>query len=433
MYRSFLALLLLSTMAPTEAAAGDWPQFRGPHGNGVSSAVGLPLHWSETQNVRWKVAIPGRGHSSPVVLGKRIWMTTAVKTTTKEMGQGTDKMQVAEEVVLGAICLDRATGSLLYHRELFRLQNPEPVHALNSYATPTPVVEQGRLYCDFGDFGTACLDAATGEILWQQRLGVEHQAGPGSSPVLWQDLLLVVRDGCDAQYVAALDKRTGQIAWRTDRPEIEADSGELKKSFSTPLIIDVEGRPQAIIVGAHWIVAYDPATGKSIWQVRHGTGYSLAPRPVWGHGMVYTTTGGYVPQLWAIRVDGKGVDRHRDVSETHVVWKATKQIPLQSSPLLVGQELYIVSDQGIASCFDALTGETHWRERLGGNYGASPVFADGRIYLFSREGKTTVLKPGSQFTRLAANQIQGAVTATPAPVGKSIFLRTEEHLYRIEE
>ncbi len=428
MYRRVLALFLLSTMVWRAAVAEDWPQFRGPGGNGVSPAVGLPLHWSETQNVRWKVAIPGRGHSSPVVLGERIWMTTAVNTATKEMGQGADRMQVAEQVVLGAVCLDRASGSLLYHRELFRLENPEPVHALNSYATPTPVVERERLYCDFGTFGTVCLDAATGEILWQQRLPVEHQVGPGSSPLLWQDLLLVVRDGCDAQYVAALDKRTGQIVWRTDRPEIDVDSGEFKKSFSTPLIIEVEGRPQTIMPGAHWIVAYDPATGKSIWQVRHGTGYSLVPRPVWGHGMVYTTTGGYVPQLWAIRVDGQG-----DVSDTHVAWKATKQIPLMSSPLLIGRELYIVSDKGIATCLDALTGEVHWRERLGGNYGASPVYADGRIYLFSREGKTTVLKPGTQFTRLAENQIQCAVTATPAPVGKSIFLRTEGHLYRIEE
>lgn len=415
MVRRFQTLLLAVTMAQTVARAEDWPQFRGPDGNGLSSAVELPLNWSETQNVRWKVAIPGRGHSSPVVLGERIWMTTAVDTAT-------------EQVLLGAVCIDRDSGNLFYHQELFQLEKPEPVHGLNSYATPTPVVQAGRLYCDFGDFGTACLDPATGEILWRQRLRVEHQVGPGSSPVVWQDLLLVVRDGCDSQFVAALDTATGKVAWRTDRPEIEADSDELKKSFSTPLIVDVEGRPQAIVPGAHWVVSYDPATGKPIWQVRHGTGYSLAPRAVSGHGMLYTTTGGYVPQLWAIRLDG----RH-DVSDTHVVWRATKQIPLMSSPLLVGQELYIVSDNGIATCFDALTGETHWRERLGGAYAASPIWADGRIYLFSREGKTIVLNPGRHFTPLAENQIQGAVTATPAFVGKSLFLRTEGHLYRLEE
>jgi len=421
-----LAILLSSTMAWTAAAAEDWPQFRGPGGDGVSSAAGLPLRWSDTQNVRWKTAIPGRGHSSPVVLSELIWLTTAVDTATEKLADGGEEMQVAEQVLLGAVCLDRAGGKLLYHKELFHLQKPEPVHGLNSYASPTPVVERGRLYCDFGDFGTVCLDAATGETLWSRRLPVDHKLGPGSSPVLYQDLLLVVRDGRDAQYVAALDKHTGETVWKTNRPPIEAKAGDLKKSYSTPLLIDVEGRAQAVVTGAQWVVSYDPATGKPIWQVNHGAGYSVAPRPVYEHGLVYISTGGYVAQLWAIRVDGQG-----DVTDTHVAWKATSQIPLMSSPLLVGQELYFVSDTGVASCLDALTGQTRWRGRLGGNYAASPVCAEERIYFFSREGKTTALKPGTELTRLAENPIEGAVVASPAFVDKCIFLRTDSRLYCI--
>src|SRR3972149_772770 len=301
-----LALLLWATMAWSAAAAEDWPQSRGPAGDGVSSAVGLPLSWSDNENVRWKTAVPGRGHSSPVVLGEGIWLTTAVETATATRAEGAEQMQVAAQVLLGAVCLDRAGGKLLYHKELFRPQKPDPVHGLNSYASPTPVVERGRLYCDFGDFGTVCLDADTGETLWSRRLPVDHKLGPGSSPVLYGDLLLVVRDGRDAQYVAALDKNTGETVWKTDRPPIEADAGDFKKSYSTPLVIDVEGRPQAIVPGAQWVVSYDPATGKPIWQVSHSAGYTLAPRPVFGHGLGYICTGGYVAQLWAIRGDGPG-------------------------------------------------------------------------------------------------------------------------------
>jgi outer membrane protein assembly factor BamB len=240
--------------------------------------------------------------------------------------------------------------------------------------------------------------------------------------------MIVVRDGCDAQFVAGLDKRSGQTAWRTSRPPVNAELPVLKKSFSTPLVIEVEGEPQVVTIGPHWVVAYEPATGREIWRVRHGTGYSIAPRPVYGHGLVYVCTGGYVADLLAVRVNGQG-----DVSQTHVAWKATQQIPLMASPLLVGRELYLVSDNGIASCLDAISGKVHWRERLGGNYAASPFFADGRIYFVSREGKTTVLKPGTQFLRLAENRLQAAVIATPAVSDRAIFLRSDTHLYRIQQ
>ena len=298
---------------------------------------------------------------------------------------------------------------------------------MNSYATPTPIVEPGRVYCDFGTYNTVCTNSDTGEILWKRRLPVEHQVGPGSSPVLFDDLLVLVRDGCDVQYVIALDKRTGKTIWKTDRPTIDLDN-EFKKAFSTPLLVEHNGHRQMIVPGAKWVVSYDPATGKPIWRVNYVKGYSNIVRPVFGHGIVYVCTNGPGRQLWAIRVDGLG-----DITDTHVVWKVKRQMPNKASPLLVGNQIYAVTDNGIVTCLDALTGQILWTHRIGGNYAASPVYADGHIYVFSEEGKTSVFRPGKQHVALAENHIQGLLVASPAVAGKAIFLRTNTHLYRIEK
>jgi hypothetical protein len=426
--RSRFPTLLAAILAAIAARADEnWPQFRGPRGNGISSATNLPLIWSETNNVAWKIRIPGRGRSSPVVLGDRIWLTTALEQTVRRTRIGPDDMQTAEHVTLKALCLDRADGKILWETMLFDVDQPEPVHWLNSWATPTPVVEPGRLYCDFGTFGTACLDSDTGEILWKQRLPLDHQVGPGSSALLYQDALILVRDGRDAQYVTALDKRTGQAVWKTARPPIQTSSPNLRKSFSTPLVIQSNGRTQLVATGPHWVVSYDPATGKELWRARHGEGFSIGSCPVFGHGMVFIGTGCFKAQLLAIRVDGQG-----DVTGTHVAWKSNRQIPIMSSPILVGDELYWVSDDGMASCTDARSGQVHWQERLRGTFLASPIHAGGRLYFFSQDGKTPVLKAGTQFEPLAENLLTGPVVATPAVAGRSIFFRTDSHLYRIE-
>ena len=414
-----------------EERRDDWPQFRGPTGDGISDARGVPLTWSDTENVAWKVPVPGLGRSSPVVLGDRVWVTTAVEMSDSDnSGEATTEAAAPavkpSHLSLAVVCFDRQSGQLLYQTELFAHDKVEPIHPLNSHATPTPVVEPGRLFADFGAYGTAGVETATGNVIWTARLVVDHQLGPASSPVVFGDWLFLIRDGCDLQYVAALDKATGREAWRTPRPPVEAQSGPFKKSFSTPLVVQYEGQTHVIAVGPHWVVAYAPSTGREIWRVRHGTGYSIAPRPVFGHNLVYICTGDYVAQLCAIRVDG-----HGDVTDSHVVWKADSQIPLMSSPLLVGNELYIVSDAGIVSCLDAVSGVLLWRERIGGNYCASPVFADGRIYFFSREGKTVVLQPGRTCVRLAENHLDATVIATPAIVENTILLRTDTHLYSI--
>ena len=268
-----------------------WPQFRGPRGDGTSLATSVPLTWSETNNIAWKVAVPGRGRSSPVVLGDRIWLTLAVEQGVRPTRIGGDEMQTAEHVSLEVVCLAGANGELLWQTPLFDVANPDPVHWLNSWATPTPVAEAGRLYCDFGTFGTASLDAKSGKVVWKRRLPLDHQVGPGSSPVLYQNLLVLVRDGRDAQYVAALDKTSGNTVWKTGRPPINTSSGNLKKCFVTPLLVNVGGKPQLISPCAHWVAAYEPATGREIWRARHGNGFSIGSCPVLENGTVIFSTG----------------------------------------------------------------------------------------------------------------------------------------------
>lgn len=422
---TFLCCLSASTAF---AAASDWPQFRGPRGDNVAPDAHPPLRWSETNHLAWKVTLPGRGRSSPVLLGDRIWLTTALERGVRRTRIGPDDMQTAEHVTLKALCLDRADGRVLWDVTLFDVPNPDPVHWLNSWATPTPVVEPGRLYCDFGTFGTACLDAETGKVLWKRRVPLDHQVGPGSSPALFQNRLILVRDGRDAQFVTALDKATGETLWKTPRPPIQTGSPNLKKSFCSPLFFEHNNRTQMVVPGAHWVVSYDPTSGREIWRARHGEGFSIGASAVFGHGLVFFSTGCFKAQLQAVRADGQG-----DVSATHIVWKSLRQVPVMPSPLLAGDELYWVSDDGMVSCADARSGTLHWQERLGGAHLASPLLADGRLYFFSQTGKTTVLKAGRTFERLAENSLEGTVVATPAIVGRSLFLRTDTHLYRIEE
>lgn len=425
--RAFVATTLLVTFViGVSAAERDWPQFRGPRGDGSSHAKDVPVTWSETNNLAWKVSVPGRGRSAPVVMGDHVWLTLAVERGVMRTRIESDDMQTAEHVSLEVVCLDARDGTLVWRTKLFDVEKPDPVHWFNSWATPTPVIEAGELYCDFGTFGTACLNAADGKEIWRTQLPVDHQVGPGSSPVLYQNLLVLVRDGRDAQYVTALDKQTGKQVWRTERPPIEASSGNLKKSFVTPLLVEVAGKKQLISPGAHWVVSYDPANGQEFWRAKHGRGFSIGSCPVFGDGVAYFSTGCMKPSLWAIRADGAG-----EVTTTHANWTTMRQVPVMSSPLLLGDMLFWTSDDGMANCASTKDGEAHWQERLNQQHLASPLLAEGRVYFFGKEGKTTVVKADRTFEKLAENLLEGTVVATPAIVDGTIFLRTDTHLFRI--
>lgn len=392
---SLFALLIL---------AQDWPEFRGPTGQGYSEEQGLPLTWSETENVQWKTKIPGHGWSSPAIQGYRIWLTTAT-----EEGQS-----------LRAVSVDLNNGKLLQNLEVFRIKPGVPINEKNSYASPTPVLDGDRIYLHFGAFGTACI-TQSGEIVWKTRLEYDNgQHGPGGSPVMYGNSLIVSCDGRDVQYVVALDKQTGEIQWKKDRAGHQA--------YTTPLVVRLPEGDQVISPGAFRAMSYDPLTGKEIWHVNYRDGFSNVPRPVYGDGLVYICTGFQQPSLLAVRVDGRG-----DVTRSHVVWTHTRGVSLTPSPLLVGEELYMVSDNGIATCLNARTGNEYWRFRIGGNHSASPIYADGRIYFLSEEGESVVIAPGRQFKILAANQLNSRTLASMAVSKGAIYIRTQTHLYCLRE
>lgn len=419
--------------------ASDWPQFRGPEGQGHARAVELPTEWSETENVLWKTALPGRGWSSPVIEGDRIWVTTAIETPAspeqieqrlKDHPQASS-LALAASVSCRAVCLDRKTGAVLKEIELIRDEQPQPIHRMNSYASPSPVTVGGRLFCHFGAAGTACLDTDTGEILWtNHELRIQHENGAGATPVLWGGLLIVQCDGTDEQFIAAIDQQTGTIAWKTERSGTMRDNPQFRKSYGTPLIVPVGSEAQIISPASDWLYGYRPETGEELWKLSYGTlGFSTVPRPVSGHGLAFICTGFMRSELIAVRYDGADGN-----PEPHEVWRESRSVPKMSSPILVGDELYMVADSGgIVSCLDARTGSLHWRERLGGNHSASPLFADGKIFFFSREGETHLIAPGPEYRLLARNEIQGEIMASPAAVDRALYIRTDRALYRIEK
>jgi outer membrane protein assembly factor BamB len=410
-FACFAFFVLLSFVG---LAAEDWPQFRGPTGQGHSSERGLPIEWSESRNIKWKVPVAGRGWSSPVVADGRVWLTTAV-----HRGDGASGNDV-KGASLRLIAFDVENGREIVNVEVFHPGTGTLTNAKNSHASPTPIVEGDRVYVHFGAQGTAAL-TTTGEIIWKTRLPYESQHGNGGSPALFGDVLIISCDGSDDAYVVALDKRTGKTKWRTGRrPPFD-------QAYSTPLVIRAADRDQVVSVGAYRAAAYDPQTGKEIWRVSYADGFSNVPRPVFGHGLVYIATGFQQPSLLAVRVDGSG-----DVTKTHIAWTLRRGAPLTPSPLLVGDELYVVNDGGIAQCLDAATGEPRWIQRLGGgDYSASPLFADGRIYFLSEGGVTTVITPGREFRRLATNTLDGETLASIAVSGGSLYIRSDTALYRI--
>lgn len=420
--------MALVTLALAASAGSDWPQFRGPTGDGLATATNLPLVWSATQNVTWKTTVPGKGRSSPIVLGDSIWLTTANATGLRTFTDGPSQMEQANQVGFALVCLDAAHGRQRYLVEVCSATNPPPINTLNSYATPTPVAESGRVYCDFGTFGTFGIDARDGHVLWSRQFPLDHAHGPGSSPVLHGNALVLVRDGRDQQYVVALDKRTGNTLWKVNRPPLDTPVPEFRKAFSTPLVVSIDGRTQLLSAGAQWLVAYDLDSGREFWRVNHLKGESGAPRPVFGAGVVYFSTGVIDgrPQLWAVRADGTG-----DVTSSNVLWKLTSHLGFMPSPLLVGSALYLLSDDGFLTCVEAATGKTLNKVRLGGNFAASPLYAEGRIYCFGRDGRTVVLKSEPALTTLAENQLEGPVFASPACVDAALLVRTDTHLYRL--
>lgn len=404
-------------------AQGHWPEYRGPSADGHAPAgARLPLKWSESENVRWKVPIHDKGWSTPAAWGDQLWLTTALET-----GQA-----------MFAVCVDVRDGQVLLDKKLFDVPNPDPLgNALNSYASCSPAIEAGRVYIHFGSYGTACLDTSTFQVLWEQRdLPCNHFRGPASSPVIFENLLIFHMDGSDHDYIVALDKLTGSPVWTTKRSTDYRDldengkpmaDGDFRKAYGTPSLIEVDGRLLLVSPSAKAIYAYDPRTGEEIWQVQHD-GHSVAPRSLYDGRRVYVTTGS--GSTYALAIDPRG---QGNITGSNIVWKTDKQVPKRSSPVLVEGLIYSCTDTGIASCVDANTGDVLWQQRLGGDYSASILYGSGRLYFFDQDGASFVIGPGRAFQELARNRLDDGCMASPICVGNSLIVRTKTHLYRIEQ
>ncbi len=424
MIRLLPALLLAAGAA---SAAADWPEFRGPGRDGLVAA-NLPVKWGEGEGVKWKREIHGLGWSTPLVAEGRIWITTATPKGHQ----------------MSILCLDEESGEVLLDRVFITNDNPEPLaNNLNTYASPTGVLESGRAqagrgWFSFGSYGTICLDTKTFETLWQRRdLTCSHWRGPASSLAMWEDTLVLTMEGADQQYFTALDKNTGETRWRRDRSTeyndvkegIPANSGDMRKSYSTPIFVPVGDTVQMIVNGAKACWAYDVATGEEIWQVPYET-HSPSSRCVYSAetGMVYINTGLGKAEVWAIRLEPgmKG-----NVKDSHVAWSIFQRTPKRSSPVVVDGLLFMAND-GVLSCVDAKTGEIRWAERAGGEYSASLLATKDRVYAFDETGLCTVVRAAPAFEVLAENRLDEGFMASPAVSGEALILRTKTHLYRVE-
>ena len=414
-------LVILGVFIFEKHTVADWTEFRGPHGTGhIPNGQALPSEWSESKNVDWKVSLPGRAWSSPVLSGDTIWLTTADEKGNK----------------LTALAVDAKNGKIVFEKQLFHIEKPQYAHKFNTYASPTPIVEGDRVYLTWGSPGTACIDTKTKKVLWKRGdFECDHFRGSGSSPIIHGNLLILTFDGADLQYMAAIDKRTGKTVWRTDRSvdfqDLGADGkpfrdGDMRKGYSTPLVIQHNGVTQLISIGAMACYAYEPETGKEIWRITERAQHSASTRPVYGHGLLFYPTGFAKGQLLAVDPGAKG-----ESADTNIKWRLKRSVANKPSILLIRDHIYMIADGGVASCVEAKTGKVAWSERVGGNYSASPITDGERIFFLSEEGKTSVVAAKPKFKVMAINQLDSGFMASPSVHKDALILRTKTHLYRI--
>lgn len=412
--RTALILLVPSASVVAQSDGGSsWREFQGGsqgHAVGVGS---LPTEWSEGRNVVWKSPIAGRGWSSPIVDGNEIWLTTAID----------------EERSLRAVCLDTDSGKIRLDIEVFKPDSLLAKHERNGHATPTPALDDEHVYVHFGSYGTAALRRTDGHVVWiNQNTRINHQWGPGSSPVLVDDMVVFNCDGMEQRYVIALDQTTGEQRWKTPRSETITKGGFFRKAFSTPSIVNVNGKTVLLSGGANQVTTFDLKTGQEGWSVKY-FGYAGVTRPIIADGRAFVTSGYGDGSLMAIQLNDTD-----DRKSGELIWKTNKGAPIIPSPIVVGTELFMISDAGILTCLDAATGDVHWRERLAGNFAASITFGDGKLFVHSDKGVTTVFEPSaSRFNMLATNQLDSNIQASPALVAGVIYIRTKKSLYRIEQ
>ena len=401
------------------ALLSQWPQFRGPTGQGHAEGP-LPLEWSASENVLWSCELPeGRGFSSPVVDGPTVWLTTAAE----------------DGSVMRLLGVDVEAGELTRDVELVRPADVRRIHPTNSYASPTPVIHEGRVFTHFGRYGTAAVEAKTGEVLWRnETLTVKHDGGPGSSPVVAGGVLFVTMDGADRSFVCGLDPATGGVKWTTERSAPMRPNPITHRAFATPLVLRRGEREFVVSPGPDQLHAYDPADGRSLWHVRY-EGFSTVPCPAADDDRLYFCTGYFGPELAAVRLEGLLDGReHGDVTASRVEWTFRGPVPDTPSPTAFGGRVWMVSDKGVLTAVEAATGKKAAGVRVRDNVSASPLVdrASGRLYVFSEKGVATVWDATSDRPRkLATNRLPGPLKASPAAIGGTLLIRSGGRLWRV--
>ena len=420
MITSILLTSILTILQPASAQTGNWTQFRGSRSDGLAVSEKIPMQWGDN-SIRWKQEVHDKGFSSPVVYGSQVWLTT-----------GTD-----DGKALYALCYDFNTGKKIYDIKVFTPSVPEEKHEINTYATPTPCIEKGFVYVHYGNAGTACINTGNGTVVWKNSdFKSRFVQGAASSPVLYKNLVILHYEGVDVRFLVALDKGSGKMVWKTNRPEEPykplPEIG--RKAYLTPLIINVKGHDQLISNGSAVCIAYDPLTGREIWRVVNGAESTIA-MPVSENGLVYWYAGFMVAddgskytEILAVDPDGKG-----DITSTNIVWKKRDELAQNQmlTPVIRDGLIYTVNTRNEMMCIDARTGEEVWSRHMTANFNASPLYIDGNVWFFSVKGDALAIKAGRTYEVVTRNRMDSGIWATPAVVRNSMILRTQKYLYRI--
>jgi outer membrane protein assembly factor BamB len=414
-YIIFLLILISGNLA--NGQQNNWTHFRGNHLKGISKQTGVPVSWNDSVNVEWKTKIKGKGWSSPVVYGNQVWLTTATENGKQMFG----------------ICLDSKTGKEIFNIKLFEPETILPKHEINSYASPTPCIELGFVYFHFGSYGTACVRTNDGSIAWKRTdLKCEHAQGPGASPILYRNLLILHLEGTDKQYIAALNKRTGKTVWLKYRPKELYDKLEPigRKAYITPIIINVIGKDLMISNGSAVCIAYEPETGNEVWRVVQGEDSTIS-MPFFEEGVVFFYTSFVTPKVGEKYCELLAVDPTDtgDVTKTNVLWRFSSPILQLLTPVVKDGLIYTVDTMSNLFCIDSKTGKTVYTSRLTGKFNSSPIYAGGNVYFTSTTGETIVIKAGRKLEIISRNKLKGDVFATPAITNNSIIMRVGSYLY----
>lgn len=429
-------LLMLACWQPQCWADESWNQFRGPHSSGVATSDEVTVALDPAKDAAWRSETRHIGWSSPITDGKLLWMTSA-QTAEATPEQKAEKLagakfaklkDVVASVELFAICMDADTGKIVHHFSLDTIQSPNSISPMNSFASPTGVWSGDRVVLHFGRYGTYCLHAQTGEILWKERLVIDDSVGPGSSPVVHDGVVVIPCDGVDVQFIAGLSLQTGETLWRTPRPDFDTENGEFRKAYSTPLLLDIDGKTQAIVPGSQWCVAYDVASGSEIWRVDHGKGFSISPTPVYADGKVIFSTGYGGKELMAVDPTGNG-----DVTDTHIVWRSRRGASMMPSAAVVGSLVYSIAEGGILAAVSLDDGSLVWQKRLGGKYSSSPLVSGNRLIIADHDGNLIVIKAGGKYEELARYEFDEQIMASPVPIGNDLIVRTAKAVYRFSD